>query len=274
MKVCVFVVNYKTDNHVLQCVRSIVASVERTHGIEVEVFVFDNSEKEQSEFERFQILVRENCDYARVICSDKNVGYFGCFQNAQSLSGGDCGCIIYCNPDIVFDTDFFGALNREYADSNAILAPKIIAGTDGFDQNPIYENRLSRQMLSALRLVYRNRLLLHLYAMVAFLKNMVRRHRYRERKGLPSSAVYAAHGSIFVFTNIDFFRSLDAFPCFLFLEELFVAEEARLANVSVLHAPGLIVSHERHVSIRSLATKAKIVYLAESLDFILKRYYS
>jgi hypothetical protein len=79
---------------------------------------------------------------------------------------------------------------------------------------------------------------------------------------------------VFIFADVDFFLTLPAFPCFLFGEELFVAEEARIAGVSVVYEPSLRVRDVRHASVSQLANEMRRTLLLKSMTFILNQYYT
>jgi hypothetical protein len=77
-----------------------------------------------------------------------------------------------------------------------------------------------------------------------------------------------------VFTDVDFFRALPPFPCFLFGEELFVAEEARRRQVAIAYEPALRVDDMRSQSVSRLPGEFFRRLMLGSVQFILDTYYT
>ena len=85
--------------------------------------------------------------------------------------------------------------------------------------------------------------------------------------------IYAPHGAMFIFNDLDFFKNLKSFPCFLFGEEIFIAEEAIKNNTLIYYKPSIKVYDVRHASISLLSNKFKRDLYYKSIDYLLKSYY-
>ncbi len=204
-----------------------------------------------------------------------NTGYFGGLRLAQSLVPVDADHVIYSNPDVLVDPEFLVNLSRIRKTSCGVVAPAILSLEDGSNLNPMYRRRLSTTRLRFMQWIHAHRLPYAILNRLSWLKNMgcgwIRRLRWLETGSTP---IYAAHGAFFMFADVDFFLRLPEYPCFLFGEELFVAEEARIAGVSVVYEPSLRVRDERHVSTGRLPGELKRLLALKSVEFILDRYYS
>ena len=271
MHVALFVVNYHADEHLVRLLESVEAGVAAL-SVDLQVHVLDNSCRSEAALDELGDRLRSvgNVPVA-VHSTGRNTGYFGVLQLAQSLVGDDVDVVIYCNPDLLFEPTFFGEL-AEMRGVAGILAPSVVEIGRGVSLNPVSYVRLSARKLSFLKWIYSSQTLYSAYVLAGWLKELLLR-RSRAAKSAEPRRIYVAHGSVFVFTDVSFFQSLPPYPCFLFGEELFIAEEARLRGVETLYAPSLGVRNVRHASI-SLLPKGKLrQYSRSSVSFILERYY-
>lgn len=275
MNVFFFVVNYKADDHLVRFVQSVAAAQTACPAAHVDVHVLDNSEKSMPELEQLRARTAVASVPVTLHSLGSNCGYFGGLHLAQSLVPGTTDCLVYCNPDVLLGGDFFGVLERIAQHGGGVVAPAILSLQDGFDQNPKYRQRLSEKKLRRLQRIYACRFAYVIFNLLARGKEVASARRRRSPKRcLVSTPIYAPHGAVFIFTDLGFFRRLPPFPCFLFGEELFVAEEARLAGVSVVYEPSLLVRDVRHASIRQLTGEFRRLLMWKSVTFILDRYYA
>jgi GT2 family glycosyltransferase len=196
---------------------------------------------------------------------------------AQSLVHEKTDAVVYCNPDLFINSDFFTVLEHTLKTVvGGVIAPSILSLRDGFDLNPQYRKKLSRTKLKCLQRIYAYRLFFSSYNALGRIKEVVSGWNYWLRRGSKeaSATIYAPHGAMFIFTDIGFFRRLPSFPCFLFGEELFVAEEARLAGVPVVYEPALRIHDVRHASVGLLPKEFLRVLCYKSVTFLLNRYYA
>lgn len=269
MKVLFGLVNYRTDDYALACLRSIDAARGAAH--EVSAVVLDNSEKDAAEAGRFGARLDTLPFPVSLFVAPRNVGYFGnlgVLQEAVQDIGPDA--VIYANPDVEFEPGFLDALAALADDPAGVLAPSILPMSGGRDLNPLYRERVKATRLRRLRAIFGNPLLARAYNTVGALKERYMPARVEGRAG---EIIYAAHGSVLVFNDPSFFCALPAYPCFLFGEELFVAEEARARGVSIRYSPELRLHDVRHATLGSLGPVRFRRLVHDSLDFILRRYF-
>lgn len=275
MNVFLFVVNYRVDDHLVRFIQSVAAAQAACPSAHVDVHVLDNSQKSDIELGR----LRERVAIAEVSVTlhstGTNLGYFDGIGLAQSLLPESTDCVIYCNSDLLLDPDFLAVLHRTIQDRSGILAPAILSLQDGIDQNPKYRQRLTSTKLRCLQRIFSYRHSYVVYSVLARFKEVARGWYRRSRPDvIAPGPIYAPHGAMFVFADVGFFHRLPPFPCFLFGEELFVAEEARLAGVPVVYVPSLRVRDVRHASISQFAPEFKRSLHWKSVTFILERYYA
>ena len=274
MNVVVFVVNYRADEQLTEFVRSVQRAQAAAEAVAVTLHVLDNSCRGEEYLASLKERLSRSGFPASVHSTGTNDGYFGPLSLSQSLVPSGADAVIYCNPDLVLEQDFFNELGSARK-LGGVLAPSIVAVRDAFDQNPKYRHRLTRAKLVRLRAIYSTRLSFWTLITAGRVKELLAsRGAVRRVLGVDSETeIYAPHGSLFVFPDVQFFLDLPRYPCFLFGEELFVAEEARLRGVRVVYTPRLRVQDTRHASVASLGRDRIRTYLLESVSWILQSYY-
>lgn len=90
--VSIIIVNYKTVNLIIDCIKSIFA---QTSGINYEIIVIDNDSKDNCK----NILEKEFGDKVKVILSNVNLGFGQANNLGISISKGNA--ILFLNPDTV-----------------------------------------------------------------------------------------------------------------------------------------------------------------------------
>lgn len=275
MNILFFVVNFKADDHLLRFAQSVAAAQVVHPSASVDIHVLDNSQKSRPEMEQLRARLGVAGVPVTLHSPGTNDGYFAGLGLAQSLVSETTDCVIYCNPDVLLDADFFSMLERTLVHGAGVVAPAIVSIEDGFDQNPKYRQRLSEGKLRRLQRIYAHRLTYVTFNVLARVKEVTAGWWHRQpQAGGPSTPIYAPHGAVFVFTDVGFFLRLPAYPCFLFGEELFVAEEARLAGVRVMYEPSLRVRDVRHASIGQFSNEFRRSLMWKSVTFIFDRYYT
>jgi hypothetical protein len=85
---------------------------------------------------------------------------------------------------------------------------------------------------------------------------------------------YALHGSFMIF-NKTFFQKGGSinYPCVLFGEELFIAEQTLKLNLNMLYEPTLQVEHNEHATTGIFKSKEAVAYLQQSYTFLLNTYF-
>jgi len=272
MKIIFFVINYKADNHVLKLIESVL-NANKEGDFDITIHVIDNSIKSKQEEEEFRKSLQVNG--VSLHSSAENLGYFGCIPIAQRLIENETfDCVIYCNPDLYLDGSFFKELKASMQ-FKGIISPSIISVSEGFDQNPKYLSKLSRAKMIRLKLIYSNLLTYFLFFSLARVKELlfVVKKRSTHSSDKFSRIIYAPHGAMFIFTEVSFFKCLKPYPCFLFGEEIYIAEEAEKAGVKVYYTPNIKVYDSRHASISSLGNNFRRKLYYQSVLYLLKNYY-
>lgn len=273
MKVLVFIVNFQSNDPLKECLVSLQKASSGV-GINLNIIVLDNSEYSSNELHVLKQMLAEFENVSiELHISSHNLGYFGGLQLAQRLSYEyESDIVVYSNPDVRFAKDFFENLEKISKSSPGVIAPSIISLKDGFDQNPKYIKRLPESKLRRLKNIYSRRVSFRMYMGMALLAERIlgKKSRRESQSGL---CIYAAHGAAMVFTDLKFFRSLPSYPCFLFGEELFVAEEAAKRNVPINYRPELRIEDLRSQSISKIPSEKHRQYMRNSIECILSNYY-
>ncbi len=267
MNISFFLINYKTDDQTLQCIESI-QSLEHSPNDTINIHVFDNSEKSDIESSEFR---KQIPNHVQLTFCEKNLGYFGCIKLAQENTKKDTDYIIYANPDLLFHKDFITQLGK-IKTTASLIGPSIISKSDKFDQNPKYKLRLKKSKLTRLKHIHSNPISYTLFhALATLLEKRKKSNPIQRNKS--ASPIYALHGSAIIFKDVNFFINLPQYPCFLFGEELFLAEEARKANVKTEYHPSLQITDQRHGSISKLPKQTHRKYMLASIIHLIRTYY-
>lgn len=220
-----------------------------------------------------------------VLQSDENLGYLG---------GARWGMSKYLEehplPDwvIVSNVDLL-ITDRHFLEKLAALksvprvgavAPRIASVLTGRNQNPFMRNRPSAMRMHAYKWLHRSWLALNAHELgsVVF-------HRLRSALGRSTRTkanldrelggkIYAPHGSFLILSK-EYFRSggsLD-FPCFLFGEEIYLAENLRKLGLDVIYEPSLEVLHQEHKSTKLLKSRKLGQFVASSAAYCADTYF-
>lgn len=223
---------------------------------------------------------------ARLLESPTNRGYFGAAKFALDRyleEGNDLpDWVIVCNHDIqIEDKEFFSKLLRQDPKEAGVIAPRIRVAPGGADQNPFMKRRPGALRWAQLRLVSSN------YATAAIWDWLSRRKkefisRMAARRGqslqdvnAKSEAIYAAHGSFFIFSRRYFEAGgfLDG-NLFLYGEEISVAEICRSLGLRVMYDLSLCVLHKEHQSTGKVLSRFTYECQKKAMQYIKSRYLS
>jgi len=271
-KVLIVTVNFRQAECTLRFLHSAarLAGFNRCHL----VIVDNNSGDDSAERIREAIAGFNNVE---LLTSQENRGYFGAAKWAldHHLSRPtNLDWVIVCNNDIIFDDTAF--LNRLLAHDPrkfGVLAPAIFSRLTGFDSNPMILYRPGRMR----RLRYRLLLSSYYIAWLAqWLAPFVRKGRKRlhaRRSSRGQCPIYAPHGSFFTFSRRFFERGgfLDD-GCFLYAEEISVAETCWRLRLPVIHDPDLKVSHNDSQTTGRMLTRSGYLLQREGLHYALGKY--
>lgn len=250
MSILMICVNYKNDGETTRFVQDFL---NQTDVFDQKIIIVNNSES-PSVYSPLTSLASSD-PRIWLLTPGKNLGYFGAaslgfIEYSKTFPLPDW--VIVSNTDIEFlHANFFSALNQFHANStHAIVAPAIISSLTGQDQNPNMRARPSRFRMHFYKHIFRYRKLLGLYEGLSFAKHRLRGvyGRISKINRLPHPIpIYAPHGSFIIFHR-RYFEAQGSlnYGCFLFGEEIFVAETARKLNLGIIYDPRLRLRHNEH----------------------------
>lgn len=266
MKILIICVTYNSYDNLLSFLLSVDKSTLRSE-CEVSVIVADNSDqkdfcKQKKDFLNIKV------DYLNF----PNLGYFGSafsvINNMESLNFYDY--IMITNVDLNLDESFFLELSKIQKDNSiGWIAPDIISLSTNTHHNPYRTKRITKKSLSILAFLYKHPILLYLYQnTLHFLK--VRKRSFINERG----EIYAGHGSCFIFSQKFLSeRQFTSYPCFLFGEEIFIAEELKKVKMTTWYEPSLKVYDYDHVSTSKMKKKHYYNENLKSVIFLRNKYF-
>lgn len=226
--------------------------------------------------------------WARLLVAGSNLGYWSGFMFGLSYlmdNHGDFDWLILSNPDIEFEPEFFEHLAKMARQSPLILAPSIISGKSGEDQNPYMIRRPSSRRMYFYQSIFSHYLGYFLYDLASSIKKGM---KCRFQSWCPSSSpseymvseeregarIYAPHGSLIVFSPEigPLIREWGVGP-FLFCEEVFLGENCRQQGIPVFFSPVLKARHQESTTMRLMPSKKIGHYKGEANRMVYERYF-
>ncbi|MBJ13388.1 MAG: hypothetical protein CMG62_10005 [Candidatus Marinimicrobia bacterium] len=277
--ICLIIVNYNSDNFALELIKSIKPNTFKQN---LKIIIVDNSERKDST-EFFNKIKHSN---AVCIKAPKNLGYFGGarhgFNEYKKLSNNIPEYLIVCNSDVYFkSTEIFEKLiNYNYKSDIGVIAPSIISTQLNADKNPKIINRPTSKTMHFYKVLFRSRIFQNIYIILHFIKykllNLLKKYvsKQNNRNSKSMKNIYAPHGSFIIFTKFYFLNGGNLkYPCFLFNEEVFVAETVLKLNLKVIYDNQLIVYDNEHVSTGIFRSKIIANYVAISSKYVAEEYF-
>ena len=220
-----------------------------------------------------------NTTDSRVACvqPNANMGYMGGAAYGLSDFLTDNALpdwVIVSNVDLELDSeDFIERLTSyPYEHTVGIVAPRVHSLLTGAEQNPYMKVRPSALRMWAYTWLYSSYTVWMGYELAAMLWKRIRGPR-RDR-GLFES-IYAPHGSCIMFHRRYFEAGCTlSNPCFLYGEELIVAEAARRSGLQIVYDPHLSVKHVEHVSTGILMSRRLFKYAQNASRYCACAYFS
>ena len=182
--------------------------------------------------------------------------------------------VIVSNVDLEVDCeDFLERLTTfAYGDRVGIVAPRIHSLLTGAEQNPYMSRRPSTFRMRAYTWLNTSYTVAMGYDLAAMVWKRVRGPRLDKGR---LESIYAPHGSCMIFHRRYFEAGCTLVnPCFLFGEELVVAEAARCAGLQVVYDPQLTVKHLEHVSTGVLMSRHLFKYARNASRYCAGTYFS
>lgn len=276
-KALIITVNFRRD----QCTLRFLNSATKLGGFgSCHLLIVDNNSDDSS----VSRLRRASAEFGNVelLASPQNAGYFGAANWALRHyleSHGIPDWVVVCNNDIVFDHPrFLLTLSEKDPGSAGMIAPSIISGVTGHDENPSIRHRPSPFRM------WRYGLWLSSYQVMWFkqwLSPFVRRTRYKfakwtsRRTRCSASSIYAPSGSFLIFSR-KFFEAGGFIDdgSFLYAEEFRVAEMCRYLGLPVIHDPELRVWHQGSQSTGRMLSRRVYLHQKEGFSYALTRFKS
>jgi GT2 family glycosyltransferase len=268
-------IKYGSDAETAQYLESLRKLQGQRH---LQVLVVDNSVEAGPP----ELPAESNFTLAR---AEENLGYFGGARHGLSLYLREHPLpdwVIVSNVDLLIaDGQFLNKLALLRARPRlGVVAPSIRSALTGRDQNPFMRRRPSALRMHSYKWIYRSRLALNMYELASAAFHKVR-SAFRGRPQLgtelpekPGETIYAPHGSFLIFSS-EYFRaggSLE-FPCFLFGEEIYLAETLRKLELDAVYEPSLEVLHQEHKSTRLLKSRRMARAVASSAKYCADTYF-
>ncbi len=279
MKILVICVNYNSDKETLFFAED---AFTQASGCNLDLVVVDNSDITSNNYLETALseASERHAKRAFYFKASRNLGYFGAARFGLSrylLSNSMPEWIIVSNVDIKFlSNDFLSQLiNKRYGESVVAVAPSIISGLDGRDQNPLMTYRPHRSKMLFYKFIYGSVVLVNVYQLLSVIKNWARvRFSSIDKKPSQLKTIYAPHGSFIIFNKRYFEKNggLD-FPGFLFGEEIFVAETARALGLNIVYDPSLQLLHNEHMTTGIFWSRLKARHQFASIKYLSDRYF-
>jgi len=283
--VLILCVNYRNDAETNVFVRAAAGLPSRAANI---VVISNSPAEESGELESLNSI-----EGVQVLFPEKNLGYFGgaayglsSYLDTHPLPDW----VIVSNTDITFqDQDFFEKLNEYYASIPlpAVVAPDIMMTYSGcLTDSPTYQNPYMRTRPSATKMrgfyfINNYYMMYNFYDFFTKIKHTAinmffgkgkNESNYQQEKPEP---IYAPFGAFIIFHRSYFERggSLD-YGCFLYGEEIFVAESTRLLNMSIIYDPRLKIIHRHHQTTNMIPSKIRTHYAREAVRYLVDTFFS
>ena len=227
---------------------------------------------------------RESSENVWIYESAANRGYFGGAKQGlvwfQKTQGDLPPWIIVCNNDIrIEQTDFFERLSQLDPNGVGVIAPKIISGRTGLNQNPFMVRRPGRGRVGELRFWLKSYYLAFAHEKMSEWKKtgVSLKQRFLSRTSaearLQPTFIYAPHGAFLIFSK-EFFAQggfLDD-RSFMYHEEISVAEICRKIGLPIVHCPELCVLHDEHSTTGRHFTRSIYECQRQSLQYLSANY--
>jgi GT2 family glycosyltransferase len=205
-----------------------------------------------------------------------NLGYLnGCRYALDALrasTGRTYAWVVVTNTDVAFERAFFQKLvDVEVPGDVGIVAPAIRT-EDGRVQNPFMRHRPSRFRMAAYPWLFESGLVTRFY-------RWMHRLRGRLRRGMlavddRAQRIYAPHGSVLLFRRHFFERGGTLqFGSFLYGEEIFLAETARVTGQAVWWQPDLQVVHVTRQTTEHVAAEHRRRWERESARYLYRTFF-
>lgn len=253
---CFVAVNYYQSKCLFDFISSILA-FENLSSANLCVYIINNSG------ESLELPVQTSVN-VNVLNPFGNLGYFGGFNYfLRCVDFSSFGKLIFCNPDLQFDSKFLINLQQAcyYCSSFDLLAPDIL-DSRGVHQNPSLLFRPSSLKRFYYRIFYSH---YFIFVVLSLLSSAFQPFQVARRSVLLKriTSIYLAHGSCFILDPL-FFNGICKeliCPSFLWGEEMFLRHQVSVNGGSLIYVPFLKVFHSSHTSTANVSPFSKFTLM-------------
>ncbi len=267
-KILFIVINYYNETEV----GDFVTHLSKQSINDYQILIVNNGSKNLKVLEH----ITDSNTHASVIHSDKNHGYFGgaalAFNSWINQHSQLPDFVILCNTDIEFKSkDFFSSVINENAD---VIGPSIISSKNKLDQNPYYKHRIALRKLKLLRVIFSFYPFYLLYQSASIIKTFLTKQLNANTEN-KKQEVYTIHGSFMIF-NQTFFSKRGNFNygSFLYGEEIFIGEIARINSMKVVYDPNIQILHHEHSTTGTFKKPLHIKFMKQSIDYLINTFFN
>jgi Predicted glycosyltransferases len=245
MKVCIITVNYNNSKLTCELSKNVLTLFPKNG---YELYVVDNNSRENDK------VNLDTISNSTVFFSKENTGYFqGVNLALKKINTSKFDYVVVCNNDITFHEDFYRYLVENHYNNDVYAVSPRIIDADGFDQNPMVENIISRKRVFFYDIYYKN------YFFGQFIYKLWQKIKRCINKPLQadfSRYIFMGYGAVYILTK-PFFEGnkiLDT-PPFIMGEEAFLANQINKSGGKIFFDHRLIVYHKDHSTCAKLPTK-------------------
>lgn len=266
-KIAIYCVNYNSYGELYAYYHSIVMAAQKVKDCcHIDLYIADNTEKSP---EVITLPPTANVN-PTVFTFRENMGYFGAIRRLmEQTEYTTYDYVIISNVDVRVDLFSVRELcQANFSNEVGWIAPLIFSETQKRNLNPALTKRYTERILRLIKLQFKFPILHKLYE-----KTLYKRKHIQAPN--PQKNIYAGHGSFIILTN-DYFKNCGIinYPVFLYGEELYLAEECRLHNLTVVYESNIKVHTTGKVSTGNMANKLYCKCNMEGINYILGTYYT
>lgn len=284
MRILFAIINYNTSALTARLVESIAVSLSETtqpNIPHVNIIVYCNHCVKTEELNELCEKLNSTGLSYDIVADNNNTGYLGRLADLQRRTSEVAfDFVVYSNADLVIDKSFIKELadfEPALPDSCGLIAPSIISRSTNDDSNPKYLERLPLSKLRRLQWVYSSQILFSLYSAAGYVKSRIngalRSARATSLSKGKAKDIYATHGAMFIFSSSALFQQIPRHVCFMFGEEIHIAECAMRLGYSTRYMPTLVVFDDQHASIASVPSARVRIWYKESIDGLISTHY-
>lgn len=216
-----------------------------------------------------------------------NLGYFGGAASALDaflLTHPLPDWVIVCNVDLfVQDENFFSRLiSYSQSHTHSVVAPGVISGLSGKDQNPFMRVRPHRLRMKFYKILFQWYPAHLIYSVMYLIKEKLYKLSHGSEVGMPEPPgtgeplpIYAGHGAFLAFRK-SYFEAGGSLRhgVFLFGEEIFVAETVKRLGLTIGYDPRLRVFHRGHTTTGYIPSQQIAIHMREAARYCADTWFS